>query len=229
MKFVETAQAKNLNDAESALGDVVGSSGIDQSDLGIAAGTVVEGILGAVGLIFFGLMVYAGMKWMLARGEEEKVTKARDTIIAASIGLVIIVAAYAITNLVVDRIVLKTGVDGYNAPGEEAKNVIGSGSLGCCIMPVDYYSLGSAIPSVTTEDGCNIKAFDMMGFGDGNKKEITQEEIATTMDKKGSTWNFYSEEKAGTTNACIGIAKCWVAEPGVSNENECIKKLLYGI
>ena len=46
------------------------------------------------------------MVWMLARGEEDRITKARETIIAAVIGLVIVVSAYAITNLVTERILL---------------------------------------------------------------------------------------------------------------------------
>lgn len=224
MKFIDIAQAKNLNDAESALGDVVGSSGIDQSDLGIAAGTVVEGILGAVGLLFFALMVYAGMKWMLARGEEEKVTKARDTIIAASIGLVIIVAAYAITNLVVDRIILKTGDEGYISPSGEELNTVGGEPLGCCIMPSEFFST-NAIPSVTTAEGCDKKAFDTFGFGDG-ESGTSDKDMATANEYKGSNWNYYSDPKLSNSEACIAIATCWLAEVGADNEAGCIQKIL---
>jgi len=45
-------------------------------------------------------MVYAGYNWMVARGEEEKVTIAKDTIKRAIIGLVITVSSYAIWNFI---------------------------------------------------------------------------------------------------------------------------------
>ncbi|OGH64313.1 MAG: hypothetical protein A2821_04085 [Candidatus Magasanikbacteria bacterium RIFCSPHIGHO2_01_FULL_41_23] len=205
---------KTLADADSALVDVVGPSGIDESDIGQAAGSVVQGVLGAVGLLFFCLMVYAGMVWMTAQGDDARVTKARDTIIAASIGMVIIVASYAITNLVVERII-NTGkpiVGGAsNDPEAPSPNTIGGEALGCCILPVDYFSLGSAIPSVGSETDCDNKA-----------KEILGDSFVTDY---GKTWNYYEGEGLGTTEACVEIAKCWVGNAGVSSENACIKKI----
>jgi len=62
----------------------------------VLVGTVVRAFLGILGLIFIILMVYAGYHWMTAHGDEQKVTKAKDTIRGAIIGLVITVAAYAI-------------------------------------------------------------------------------------------------------------------------------------
>jgi len=43
------------------------------------------------------LVIYGGFLWMTARGNEQQVTKAKDLIISAVIGLVIVLAAYAIT------------------------------------------------------------------------------------------------------------------------------------
>ena len=57
----------------------------------------ISGFLGLLAIIFIILMILAGYNWMTAGGEEQKVTKAKDTIQAAIIGLIIIVAAYAIT------------------------------------------------------------------------------------------------------------------------------------
>ena len=50
-----------------------------------------------IGVIFFVLMIYGGFLWMTARGNEQQVEKAKDLIISAVIGLIIIFAAYAIT------------------------------------------------------------------------------------------------------------------------------------
>ena len=66
-------------------------------------GQVIKAILSVVGLIFLVLMVYAGMLWMTARGDEGKVEKSKEIITAAIIGLAITVSAYAITVFVVSR------------------------------------------------------------------------------------------------------------------------------
>jgi hypothetical protein len=42
-------------------------------------------------------MIYGGYRWMMASGREEEVQKAKDTIKAAIIGLIIVLSAYTIT------------------------------------------------------------------------------------------------------------------------------------
>lgn len=74
------------------------ASGFSQSTtIGEVVQMAIEGFLGLLAVIFVILMILAGYNWMTAGGDEQKVTKAKDTIRAAIIGLVIIVAAYAIT------------------------------------------------------------------------------------------------------------------------------------
>lgn len=66
--------------------------------------SVVNGLLGALAIVFLGLMTYAGVRWMTARGNEDFVTKAKETMIAAVIGLVVIIASYGITTLVFSKL-----------------------------------------------------------------------------------------------------------------------------
>jgi len=54
--------------------------------------------LAFLGVAFFVLMIYGGYMWMFSMGNEQTTTKAKDVIIAAVIGLVIVLAAYAITS-----------------------------------------------------------------------------------------------------------------------------------
>lgn len=61
------------------------------------AGTITGAVLGFVGVLFFILMVYGGFLWMTSAGNEQQVEKAQNLIIAAVIGLIIIMSAYAIT------------------------------------------------------------------------------------------------------------------------------------
>lgn len=66
--------------------------------------TVVTFVLGFVAILFFGLTLYGGFIWLTARGKDERVSKAKETLEAAIIGLVIVGAAYAVANFVLDRL-----------------------------------------------------------------------------------------------------------------------------
>lgn len=65
---------------------------------------IVSGALAALAFIFFGLTLYAGVRWMTARGDESYVEKAKDTLRAAITGLVITLAAYALTRFIFQRL-----------------------------------------------------------------------------------------------------------------------------
>ena len=59
-------------------------------------GLVVSIVLSLLGVVFLILTVYAGFSWMTAAGEEERVTKAKETLTRAVIGLIITLGSYAI-------------------------------------------------------------------------------------------------------------------------------------
>ncbi len=61
------------------------------------AGQIVGALLALVGVLFFVLMIYGGILWMTAGGNDTQVKNAQKTIAAAVIGLVIVISAYAIT------------------------------------------------------------------------------------------------------------------------------------
>lgn len=73
-------------------------------DLTGQIGTIISKLLEYIAVIFFGLMLYGGFLWMTSAGANEKVTKAKGLIVNAILGLVIISAAYAITNFVIGAI-----------------------------------------------------------------------------------------------------------------------------
>lgn len=66
----------------------------------VLIGSVLGKVLGFTGTIFFVLVVYAGILWMTAAGNEEQTTKAKKILGAAIIGLVIVLSAYAITTFI---------------------------------------------------------------------------------------------------------------------------------
>lgn len=63
-------------------------------------GNVIGSILALIGVIFFALMVYGGFLWMTAHGDSGQVDKGRETIIAAVIGMIIVISSYALTAFV---------------------------------------------------------------------------------------------------------------------------------
>src|SRR3989338_7240749 len=63
-------------------------------------GDIVGTALSFVSVIFFILMIYGGFLWMTARGNSDQEGKARDTIFGAVIGIIIVLAAYALTSFV---------------------------------------------------------------------------------------------------------------------------------
>jgi cytochrome bd-type quinol oxidase subunit 2 len=82
----------------------LGSGAFNNTNIAYIMSKVVEGFLALLGIIFLILILLAGYKWMTAQGEESKVEEAKHTIQRAIIGLLIILAAYAITYFVFTRL-----------------------------------------------------------------------------------------------------------------------------
>lgn len=77
----------------------------DDNFISTKAGTIIGIVLSFVGVLFLLLMIFAGLTWMTAQGSQEKVTKAKDLMINAIIGLIVVLAAYAITTFIGTRLI----------------------------------------------------------------------------------------------------------------------------
>lgn len=60
-------------------------------------GSIVGSIISFVGVFLLVLVIFAGFLWMTAAGNEKKTEQAKNILISAVIGLIIILSAYAIT------------------------------------------------------------------------------------------------------------------------------------
>lgn len=60
-------------------------------------GQIIGTLLSFVGVIFLILMIYAGLMWMTAQGNSQQVDKAKDLLINAVFGIIIVFSAYALT------------------------------------------------------------------------------------------------------------------------------------
>ncbi|MFH0956078.1 MAG: hypothetical protein V1801_02615 [Candidatus Falkowbacteria bacterium] len=86
------------------------SSGTTEYTMSQIVGQIIQTFLGLLGVIFLVLIIYAGYNWMTAQGEEEKVTKAKDTLQRAVIGLIITIGAYAISYFVFSKLFTGTNI-----------------------------------------------------------------------------------------------------------------------
>jgi hypothetical protein len=102
-----TTQAFNIRNfnESSGLNRTAGESGylnLDSSgnDLEKKIANIVSVSLSLIGIIFLILMLHSGFLWMTAKGDKNAVEKAKENIKTALIGIIIILGAYAITQLI---------------------------------------------------------------------------------------------------------------------------------
>lgn len=111
-------RAVKANNQTNAFLEKSGYSDGDAS-IGSVVAAVIQATLGLLGVIFLGLMIYAGFNYLMAAGNEEKVKTALSTIQRSIIGLIIIISAYAITYFIFQAIPGSVG-------GSTGDGVVGS-------------------------------------------------------------------------------------------------------
>lgn len=82
------------------VGTVYGDSGSGPQDIRYIVARIINIILGFLGVIFFGLTVFAGFQYMTAAGNDEQAKKALTLLRNAVIGLVIILVSWTITRYI---------------------------------------------------------------------------------------------------------------------------------
>ena len=79
-----------------------GNENIDAQSIRQNVVRVLQYILSFLAIIGVSMMMYGGIIWIISAGADEKVGKARKIIIAAAIGLLIIVAAWVIVSFIIN-------------------------------------------------------------------------------------------------------------------------------
>ncbi len=102
-----------------------------QSTVTGVVGSVVSVALSMISIVFFILILYAGFNWMIARGNTEAVEKSKGIIEGAVIGLIIVMAAYAITRFVFSS--LDSGAPEAAAPTASSPASATQEPAQCCI------------------------------------------------------------------------------------------------
>ncbi len=109
LPLVVSAQSNPFQQAGNLVGQVSNSAGVgEQKSLTEIVGQIINVALGFLGVVLLAYMLYAGFLWMTAGGSEDGVTKAKTMIRNAIIGLIVIVAAFALSNFVLGSLVNAT-------------------------------------------------------------------------------------------------------------------------
>ena len=86
----------------------VKGTGVDVDIPNPSGGDLVQNVLNivyfVVGIVAVGMIIYAGIQYLTANGEPGKAKKAMDTIIFSVVGLIVVIAAFAITNFVINQL-----------------------------------------------------------------------------------------------------------------------------
>ncbi len=83
------------------------------TDLHELIGRLIRTLLGLSGAAALLMFVWGGFLWLTSRGEPGQVTKGKDTLKWATLGLVVIFSAYILVNAVIDALSKGTAL---NAP-----------------------------------------------------------------------------------------------------------------
>lgn len=72
---------------------------------------IINGLLALVGVILLVLLIYGGILYMTAAGDDGRVAKAKGLMINAVIGLIVVILAYALAIFVIERLEATTTSD----------------------------------------------------------------------------------------------------------------------
>ena len=70
---------------------------------------IINGIVGVLAIVAVIFVVVGGVNYMTSQGDPGKTKKAKDTILYATIGLIIAVLAFAIVNFVITKVINNAG------------------------------------------------------------------------------------------------------------------------
>ena len=75
-----------------------------EDDPRIVAASIIKVLMTFLGIISVGIVLWGGYKWMTAAGNEDQVSESKKIITSGIIGLLIILAAWAIASWTIDTI-----------------------------------------------------------------------------------------------------------------------------
>lgn len=205
-----------------AVEEVGAAAGFGGASLTEIIGRVIAIVLTVLGVIFLLLVIVSGFLWMTAGGNEDKVKRAKQILINATIGLVIVLGSYAIASYIFNSLLNATGVgsgsDTSNVAIEPRSGSLGSGSLR------DHFPERSATDvarntriMVTFSQPMNVASFIDGYSTNGTPEDVSDDTVATAINSQNVAIYPTGEEDATLTNVSVAFTddlKTFVFDPG---------------
>ncbi|MFA6918949.1 MAG: hypothetical protein WC244_02440, partial [Patescibacteria group bacterium] len=142
LSFISVSNFALAQSASGNLAALGASAGLANTSLPTLLGNIVRVLLSLLGVAAVLIMLYAGFIWMTAGGDPGKVDKAKRIMVGGVIGLIIIVASFAIASFVMNAI---NGTGGgnscdpsdtseYSCNGCGVRTCQSNGTWGACSM-----------------------------------------------------------------------------------------------
>lgn len=81
--------------------EIGGVYGNQKIDIRVIIARIITIVLGFLAVIFLGLTIFAGFRYMTAAGNEEQTKKAISQIKDAVIGLIVVIASWALVSFII--------------------------------------------------------------------------------------------------------------------------------
>lgn len=110
--FALTAQALTPDEAWGGTGkqtEIKENIGLGNEDPRVMVASILKVAMGFLGIVAVAIILVGGFKWMVAGGDETKIEESVGLIKAGVIGLIIILASFAIATFVINSLVGATG------------------------------------------------------------------------------------------------------------------------
>jgi len=98
--YINSAVALDVTPNLDAARSSAGYNAASENTVPQIIGQIVAIVLAFVGMIFFMMIIFSGVQWMTAGGNEEKVKQAKTRLFNSIMGLTFVVAAYFLTWLI---------------------------------------------------------------------------------------------------------------------------------
>ena len=97
------AQGAALTELESFQGQIEGSGIRTETNVYVVVGDIVKAVLSIIGVLLMIYLFTGGVMWMTSAGSSEKIKKAREMIVNAILGLVIVILSYAVATFIIKK------------------------------------------------------------------------------------------------------------------------------
>ncbi len=132
---------------------------------------IVNIFLGLLGIVAVSLIIYGGILWMTSEGNEERISKAKNVLKNAAIGLAIVLAAWGIVTFIF-RSLFPDGISNNNIPTDRGTYFqLGTGAIGNCSVESVYPEPGQKAVPRNTMIMVNFK--EMVSSSTFNNDNIT--------------------------------------------------------